>query len=341
MFSSAQVQFRLASREVIESHLKAFSTRNNEREALIRKWLAEAGCKDANLSEQSLERKLPPNVICVLPGETNEVILVGAHTDHVTTFGDGVVDNWTGASLLPSLLYSLGAQPRRHTFVFVGFSAEEKGLVGSAHYAEHLTAEQRGHIAGMVNLDSLGMGPTEVWATHADKLLLDALAAVAAASKLPIAAMNVDNVGTADSESFAHYHIRRITLHSVTSETLPVLHSSRDKLDAIKMKDYYDSYHLIAAYLAYLDRALGKAAVAHAISHGPTHSRIFGMSGSCHIVTEVAVSLPFLADRGVCGPGEAGDFIQLFLSLGYFDRLGREAQEDPQMLSSLRIIGLF
>jgi hypothetical protein len=262
--SPAPVQFRLASREEIEVHLKSFSTRNNEREALIRKWLAEAGCKDSDLSEQSLDRKQPPNVICVPPGETAEVIVVGAHTDHVTEFGEGVVDNWTGASLLPSLLYSLSAQPRRHTFVFVGFSAEEKGLVGSAYYAKHLTAEQRGHIAGMVNLDSLGLGPTEVWATHADKLLLDGLAAVAAATKLPVAAMNVDNVGTADSESFVRYHIPRITLHSVTSDTLPILHSSRDKLDAIKMKDYYDSYHLIAAYLAYLDGTLGKTSEAKA-----------------------------------------------------------------------------
>jgi hypothetical protein len=113
----------------------------------------------------------------------------------------------------------------------------------------------------MVNMDSLGLGPTEVWATHADKTLLDALASVAAASKLPVSAMNVDNLGTADSESFARYHIPRITLHSVTGETWPILHSSRDQLGAVKIKDYYDSYRLIAEYLAYLDGILGKLAV--------------------------------------------------------------------------------
>jgi len=256
----AQVQFRSATREIIAAHLKSFSTKNSEREALIRKWLAESGCKESNLSEQSLERRLPPNVICVLSGETQEIILVGAHTDHVDSFGDGVVDNWTGASLLPSLLYSLSAQPRHHTFVFVGFSAEEKGLVGSAYYADHLTPEQRARIEAVVNLDSLGLGPTEVWASHADQSLLSALGAIGAATKLPVSVMNVDGVGSADSESFAPYHIPRITLHSITQETLPVLHSSRDKLNAIKMSDYYDSYNLIAAYLAYLDDVLGRAA---------------------------------------------------------------------------------
>jgi hypothetical protein len=260
--ATAQTQFRLASNEVVEGHLKSFSTKNSEREALIRKWLAESGCKDSNLTEQSLERRLPPNVICVLPGETPEVILVGAHTDHVDEFGDGVVDNWTGASLLPSLLYSLSAQPRHHTFVFVGFAAEEKGLIGSEYYADHLTAEQRARIAAMVNMDSLGLGPTEIWASHADKTLLDLLAAIAAATKLPAGTVNVDNVGSADSESFARYHVPRITLHSVTQATWGILHSPRDRMNVIKMKDYYDSYHLIAAYLAYLDDALGKTAAA-------------------------------------------------------------------------------
>jgi hypothetical protein len=262
VYASAQTRFRLTDRSAIEAHLKSFSTKNNEREALIRKWFAESGCDGANLSEQPLENKLPPNVICVLPGETQEAIVVGAHTDHVDTVGDGVVDNWSGASLLPGLLFSLDAQPRRHTFVFVGFSAEEKGLVGSAYYADHLTAGQRARIEAVVNLDSLGLGPTEVWASHADHSLLNALVATGAASKLPVSAMNVDNLGTADSESFASYHIPRITLHSVTEETWPILHSARDQLAAVNMKDYYDSYRLIAAYLAYLDEVLGRPAAA-------------------------------------------------------------------------------
>jgi hypothetical protein len=261
----AQIHFRLQTREVVEGRLKSFSTKNSEREALIRKWFADSGCKGANLSEQALDRKLPPNVICVLPGETQQVIVVGAHTDHVDSFGDGVVDNWTGAALLPSLLYSLSAQARHHTLIFVGFSGEEQGLVGSQYYVDHLANAQRAHIEGMVNFDSLGLGPTEVWASHADKVLLDALASVAAASKLPVTTMNVDNLGTADSESFARYQIPRITLHSVTQKTWPILHSPSDKMAAVKMNDYYDSYKLIAEYLAYLDDALKPAVAAKTV----------------------------------------------------------------------------
>jgi hypothetical protein len=74
--------------------------------------------------------------------------------------------------------------------------------------------------------------------------------------------MNVDNLGTADSESFARYQIPRITLHSVTQKTWSILHSPSDKLAAIKMNDYYDSYKLIAEYLAYLDDGLKAPAAA-------------------------------------------------------------------------------
>jgi hypothetical protein len=253
------MHFRLQAREAIEAHLRSFSDNNGEREALIRKWLAEAGCQTANLSEQALERKLPPNVICVLPGETQAAIVVGAHTDKVESLGDGVVDNWTGAVLLPALLYSLSGRPRHHTLIFIGFSAEEKGLTGSRFYVEHLSSAQRARIEGMVNFDSLGLGPTEVWASHTDKVLLDALAATAQASKLPLTMMDPENGATADSESFARYHIPRITLHSLTGQNWSILHSPLDKMDAVRMKDYYDSYQLIAEYVAYLDDTLKPA----------------------------------------------------------------------------------
>ena len=39
-------------------------------------------------------------------------------------------------------------------------------------------------------------------------------------------------------------------------QTVPILHSDSDNLSAIRVDDYYDSYHLIAVYLAYLDGKL-------------------------------------------------------------------------------------
>jgi putative aminopeptidase FrvX len=255
----AQTEFRQLERGVIEARIKDVVDANDAREAEIKELFEESGCTGDKLSEQTVKGKLPPNVICTLPGKTDQIIVVGAHTDKVSE-GHGVVDNWSGACLLPSLYYSLDAQPRHSTYLFIGFTGEEKGMVGSDFYVHHLTPEQRSKIVAVVNMDTLALGPTKVWASHADKALLKALASVAASLKLPLAVMNVDAVGSTDSESFAEVHIPRITIHSVTQETWAVLHSDKDKMSAVKMDDYYESYRLIAAYLAYLDTSLGEPA---------------------------------------------------------------------------------
>ena len=264
----AQLSFRVLDRDVIESRLKDFSRKNDQREAIMKQLFLQSGCKPDQLAEQPVKRRVPPNVMCVVPGESQDVILVGAHYDHADV-GDGVVDNWSGASLLPSLLYSLGTATPHHTFAFVGFSGEEQGMLGSDYYAKHLTAEQRSHIVAMVNLDTLGLGPTEVWVTHSDDDLIRSIGLVANAMKVPVSAMNVDQVGTTDSESFAKFKIPRITVHSVTQETWRILHSDKDKLSAIRMDDYYGSYRLLAGYLAYLDGHLGTPAPNAAVNNKP------------------------------------------------------------------------
>jgi hypothetical protein len=259
LFAQVQLEFRTLTRDAIEVRLQGFSDKNGQREATLKQLFLQSGCKADRLSEQSVRSKLPPNLICVLPGATDQIIIVGAHSDHVDK-GDGVVDNWSGASLLPSLYYSLSEQPRRHTFVFVAFTDEEGGLVGSEFYARSLPADQRTKVSGMVNMDTLGLGPTEVWVSHSDKIMLEAMAQTAFDMKLAVTPMNVDDVGSTDSEPFAKYKIPRITIHSVTQETWPILHSTRDKLDAVKMNDYYDSYRLIAGYLTFLDSYLDPSA---------------------------------------------------------------------------------
>jgi peptidase M28-like protein len=257
--AAAQTQFRQLEQSVIEARIKDAVDSNDAREAEIMKLFEESGCTGDKLTEQTVKAKLPPNVICTLPGQTDQIIVVGAHTDKVSA-GHGVVDNWSGASLLPSLYYSLDAQPRHFTYLFIGFTGEEKGMIGSDFYVHHLTPDQRAKIVAMVNMDTLGVGPSKVWASHSDKPLLTALAATAAALKLPISVSNVDRLGSTDSESFSEFKIPRTTIHSITRETWPILHSDKDKMSAVNLEDYYDSYRLIAAYLAYLDTYLSDPA---------------------------------------------------------------------------------
>jgi putative aminopeptidase FrvX len=254
---AAGLSFQAVKREVVEQRLASFSRDNTQREAILKKMFTDLGCAD-HLTEEQVEHLKQPDLICVLPGRTNQTIVVGAHFDHVVV-GDGVVDNWSGASLLPSLYQGLRTEPRQHTFIFVAFTGEEKGELGSQAYVRHMSKDEVARTEAMVNMDTLGLGPTEMWLSHADPYLAAALRAVAKSLSLPLGVVNVDKVGSSDSEEFARRKIPRITIHSVTQQTWPILHSSQDNMKAVHLDDFYDSYRLIEGYLVYLDGALNKA----------------------------------------------------------------------------------
>ncbi len=252
------LRYNPVSRPLIEARLGKYQGNDQQRESALKQLFTEAGCDDQHLSEQPVKGSKLPNVICVLPGTSDRLIIVGAHFDHASE-GDGVVDNWSGASLLPSLYQATKIDPRKHTYIFIGFTDEEKGEVGSRFYARHMTKEQVSATDAMVNMDTLGLASTEVWATHSDKQLTALLAYIAKQMNLPVIAVNVERIGSTDSVQFSERKIPSITIHSLTQDAwnAHILHSPKDKLSAMNLDNYYQTYRLVAAYLSFLDQAAG------------------------------------------------------------------------------------
>ena len=113
---------------VLEQRLRLAHPKVDERYSRLKDLFSETGC--AGLKEQAVRGSKQPNLICSSPGDENAGrIVVGAHYDSYG--GDGVIDNWTGAILLPSLGRFIREKKRRHEFEFVAFAAEEKGLYSS------------------------------------------------------------------------------------------------------------------------------------------------------------------------------------------------------------------
>jgi hypothetical protein len=248
----AQLHYNVVKPETVKQRLALYKGNDTKREATLMQLFAQAGCAPA---EQPVPERKQPNVVCVLPGSTQETIIVGAHFDHVDA-GDGVVDNWSGASLLPSLMQSLANVQRRHTFIFVGFTGEERGLLGSAYYVQQLSPEQIARIEVMVNLDTLGLSPTKIWVTQSDPRLVNALELLARSMNLPVAGLNIDGFGESDEESFIDKKVCAVVVHSLTPQTAHVLHHPDDNPSALRFDDYYDTYRLMAAYLTVLDAEL-------------------------------------------------------------------------------------
>ncbi|MEO1646411.1 MAG: M20/M25/M40 family metallo-hydrolase, partial [Chloroflexota bacterium] len=104
------------------------------------------------------------NIIGVLNG--TEVgagfIIVGAHYDSINTnfedstgFAPGANDNGSGVAGLIEIARVMSSRQYRNRIIFVAFSAEEVGAVGSEAFVNW--AQGRGlDVAGMVNIDSIG-----------------------------------------------------------------------------------------------------------------------------------------------------------------------------------------
>ncbi len=164
-----------------------------------------------------------------------------------------IVDDWSGVSLLPSLYESLRSRHHQHTYVFVAFAGEERGLLGSTQYVKKLTPEKKAEMRAFVNLECLGLTPVKVWVHRSTPALVARLSEVARAVNVSLQGVDVDRVGDDDTHPFLSAHVPVISIHSVTQATFPVLHSVRDQLEAIHFDDYYAAYKLAAYYLAYLD----------------------------------------------------------------------------------------
>lgn len=246
------VEFMVLPPGVLEARLRLAHPKNAQRHLRLRELFERTGCP--GLREQKVRGSREPNLICAAEGASPSRIVVGAHFD--CAGGDGLIDNWTGAILLPSLAAFLREKPRRHSFEFVGFAAEERGLLGSSAYLKAISQEERKQISAVITLDSLGLSATRYWPNSSSAKLVSMAAAVAHAMRLGLAGVNVDRVGSTDSMVFHRAGIPVLSLHSVTQETWALINSRRDRWAALSWKDYYDTHRLISALLVYLDEQL-------------------------------------------------------------------------------------
>ncbi|VAW86062.1 PDZ domain [hydrothermal vent metagenome] len=113
------------------------------------------------------------NVIAVIPGSdpafAGQSVVIGAHYDHLglgwpdVHAGDegkihfGADDNASGIAVMLELAKNMAksSKPKR-SIIFVAFSAEEAGRLGSRYYVQHSDPYPAEKIIAMLNLDTVG-----------------------------------------------------------------------------------------------------------------------------------------------------------------------------------------
>jgi hypothetical protein len=185
-------------------------------------------------------------------GVEDERIVVGAHYDKVKA-GCGVIDDWTGISLIVSLYRRLHDQAPRRAIDLVAFGREEEGRLGSIAMARALDRQGRLGVCAMLNLDSFGLGPVQVMSNASNRSMIELARATAAAEGRALRIAPLFHAD-ADSSSFRHRSIPALTLHGVTGDWPNILHSTRDVRGAIDLSELADSERFAWAVLQRLDR---------------------------------------------------------------------------------------
>lgn len=160
------------------------------------------------------------NVIAVIEGQgalAEETVIIGAHYDHIGFGGqnslapgvkdvhNGADDNGSGTVSLIELARRFGArkEPLKRRLVFIAFTAEESGLIGSARYCTEPIFPLDKTIA-MINMDMVGRlkdeklivygtGTAPHWKTQLERLN--------GASKFELV-MKPEGFGPSDQSSF-------------------------------------------------------------------------------------------------------------------------------------------
>jgi hypothetical protein len=168
--------------QVSVDHLKAtlkelatYSTRNTNTPECRRaaEWVADEFRKIPGLKVELMEyeikkgRRIPEDrtvvqVVATLPGETDRKILVGGHLDTINLTGDpmtavapGVNDDASGVALTLESARVLSQKKWHNTLVFVAFTGEEQGLLGSGALAERAKKE-KWNLEAVLSNDTVG-----------------------------------------------------------------------------------------------------------------------------------------------------------------------------------------
>jgi len=121
------------------------------------------------------------NVVGVLPGKSrpHEYVIFSAHYDHIgildpvdqDSIANGADDDASGVSAVISLAnYYKKRNDNARTLLFVAFTAEEIGLVGSTYFSTQINPDE---VVAMINIEMIGkdarFGPNSLYVTGYDQ----------------------------------------------------------------------------------------------------------------------------------------------------------------------------
>lgn len=228
------------------------------------------------------------NVVAVLPGADpkyrGEAALLTAHYDHlglgwpgarVDGLGKvhpGADDNASGVAVLIEMAKALAAgPPPPRTIVFVAFSAEEAGLIGSRHYVKNPVPVPLSGIYGVINMDTvgrLGTNPVSVIATESAREWPFVFSGITAVTGVPTKSIPGASESS-DQRAFIEAGIPGVQLFAGAGFDYHRPSDTADKVDGAGMVKVATVATEAISYLASTEKRLAATAATPLTGPGP------------------------------------------------------------------------
>jgi len=179
------------------------------------------------VAPQTLQTLQSRNVVSAMPGDSDDIVIMGAHFDAVPR-SPGANDNASGVATVLTIAEQIADRNLPFELRVVFFGSEELGLFGSQHYLNSLTPDEAARVAFVVNLDALGSGQLELFG---DAGLVAAALVIASDLDIPVRRGVIPATSSSDH---APFEAAGIPILMLFGSDFTEIHSPQDALDKIQ-----------------------------------------------------------------------------------------------------------
>ena len=211
--------------------------------------------EDVKFNQENNNKIEAKNVVGLIDNKKETTIIIGAHYDHIGYGGqysldrgineihNGADDNASGTAMLLNLVKKLSKRNNSNSnYLFIGFSAEELGLLGSRYFVNSNLYDE-GTYNMMINLDMVGRlnekKELSVFGVGTSSIFRQVLNSLNGSFNLNI--IN-DGTGPSDHTSFYNKDLPVLFFHTGSHENY---HRPSDDVELIN----YEGIHEISKYI--------------------------------------------------------------------------------------------
>ncbi|MCC7257985.1 MAG: M20/M25/M40 family metallo-hydrolase [Gammaproteobacteria bacterium] len=232
----------------------------------------------------------------------------GARADSVGKLHPGADDNASGVAVMIEVAKQVAARPPPRTVVFVAFTGEESGLLGSRHYVKHPTPVPLAGIFGDLNLDTvgnLGDGPLSILATESAREWPFVFSGITAVTGVPTKSVVGASVSS-DQQAFIDAGIPGVQLFARATLDYHRPSDTADKVDAAGMVKVAAVVGEAVGYLASTDKRLTVTGAGTGSGVPPPAARGDARKAALGAIPDFAFQGPGMRLDGVV-PGSAAE----------------------------------